>query len=118
VESAAFPSAAVLKISATENAEDENKPTETTGETVDKAPEEMASEATFLPDGATVTLKSVSYETDEAEGDTTPVEAARKIIKPSALNSQRVRTPITNMGAYTEHKIKAALGNDESQSYT
>jgi HK97 family phage prohead protease len=117
VESAAFPSAAVLKISATENAEDENQPTETTGETVDKAPEEMASEATFLPDGATVTLKSVSYETDEAEGDTTPVEAARKIIKPSALNSQRVRTPITNMGAYTEHKIKAALGNDESKLF-
>jgi HK97 family phage prohead protease len=117
VESAAFPSAAVLKIAAKENAVDENQPTETTGETVDKAPEEMASEATFLPDGATVTLKSVSYETDEAEGDTTPVEAARRIIKPSALNSQRVRTPITNMGAYTEHKIKAALGNDESKLY-
>jgi HK97 family phage prohead protease len=117
VESAAFPSAAVLKIAAQENAVDENQPTETTGETVDKAPEEMASEATFLPDGATVTLKSVSYEKDEAEGDTTPVEAARRIIKPSALNSQRVRTPITNMGAYTEHKIKAALGNDESKLY-
>jgi HK97 family phage prohead protease len=117
VESAAFPSAAVLKIAAKENAVDENQPTETTGETVDKAPEEMASEATFLPDGATVTLKSVSYEKDEAEGDTTPVEAARRIIKPSALNSQRVRTPITNMGAYTEHKIKAALGNDESKLF-
>ena len=117
VESAAFSSAAVLKISATQNAEDPNQPTETTGETVDKAPEEMASEATFLPDGATVTLKSVSYETDEAEGDTTPVEAARRIIKPSALNSQRVRTPITSMGAYTEHKIKAALGSEESKLY-
>jgi HK97 family phage prohead protease len=117
VESAAFPSAAVLKIAAKENAVDENQPTETTGETVDKAPEEMASEATFLPDGATVTLKSVSYEKDDAEGDTTPVEAARRIIKPSALNSQRVRTPITSMGAYTEHKIKAALGNDESKLY-
>ena len=117
VESAAFPSAAVLKIAAQENAVDPNQPTETTGETVDKAPEEMASEATFLPDGATVTLKSVSYETDEAEGDTTPVEAARRIIKASALNSQRVRTPITSMGAYTEHKIKAALGNDESKLY-
>jgi HK97 family phage prohead protease len=117
VESAAFSSAAVLKISATQNAEDANQPTETTGETVDKAPEEIASEATFLPDGATVTLKSVSYEKDDSEGDTTPVEAARRIIKPSALNSQRVRTPITNMGAYTEHKIKAALGNDESKLY-
>ena len=117
VESAAFPSAAVLKIAAQENAVDENKPTKTTGETVDKAPEEMASEATFLPDGATVTLKSVSYDKDDAEGDTTPVEAARKIIKPSALNSQRVRTPITNMGSYTEHKIKAALGNETSKLY-
>ena len=117
VESAAFPSAAVLKIAAQKDAVDDNQPTETTGETVDKAPEEMASEATFLPDGATVTLKSVSYEKDDAEGDTTPVEAARRIIKPSALNSQRVRTPITSMGAYTEHKIKAALGNDESKLY-
>jgi HK97 family phage prohead protease len=117
VESAAFPSAAVLKIAAQENAVDENQPTETTGETVDKAPEEMASEATFLPDGATVTLKSVSYEKDDAEGVTEPVEASRRIIKPSALNSQRVRTPITNMGAYTEHKIKAALGNDESKLF-
>ena len=117
VESAAFPSAAVLKIAAQENAVDENKPTKTTGETVDKAPEEMASEATFLPDGATVTLKSVSYEKDDSEGDTTPVEAARRIIKPSALNSQRVRTPITNMGSYTEHKIKAALGNETSKLY-
>jgi len=116
VESAAFPSAAVLKIAAQENAVD-NQPTETKGETVDKAPEEMASEATFLPDGATVTLKSVSYKDDEAAGATEPVEAARRIIRPSALNSQRVRTPITNMGAYTEHKIKAALGNDESKLY-
>ena len=117
VESAAFPSAAVLKIAAQENAVDENKPTKTTGETVDKAPEEMAAEGTYLPDGATVTLKSVSYEKDDSEGDTTPVEAARRIIKPSALNSQRVRTPITSMGAYTEHKIKAALGNEESKLY-
>jgi hypothetical protein len=117
VESAAFPSAAVLKIAAQENAVDPNQPTETTGETVDKAPEEMASEATFLPDGATVTLKSVSYESKDAEGVTEPVEASRRIIKPSALNSQRVRTPITNMGAYTEHKIKAALGNDESKLF-
>ena len=117
VESAAFPSAAVLKIAAQENAVDPNQPTETTGETVDKAPEEMAAEGTYLPDGATVTLKSVSYKDDEAAGATEPVEAARRIIKPSALNSQRVRTPITSMGAYTEHKIKAALGSEESKLY-
>lgn len=117
VESAAFPSAAVLKIAAQENAVDPTQPKETKGETVDKAPEEMAAEGTYLPDGATVTLKSVSYKDDEAAGATEPVEAARKIIKPSALNSQRVRTPITSMGAYTEHKIKAALGNEESKLY-
>jgi HK97 family phage prohead protease len=117
VESAAFPSAAVMKIAANENAVDENQPKETKGETVDKAPDEVAAEGTYLPDGATVTLKSVSYKDDEAEGATQPVEAARRIIKPSALNSQRVRTPITNMGSYTEHKIKAALGNETSKLY-
>jgi len=117
VESAAFPSAAVLKIAAQENAVDPNQPKETKGETVDKAPEEVAAEGTYLPDGATVTLKSVSYKDDEAEGATESVEAARKIIKPSALNSQRVRTPIVNMATYTEHKIKAALGNDDSKLY-
>jgi HK97 family phage prohead protease len=117
VESAAFPSAAVMKIAANENAVDENQPKENKGETVDKAPDEVAAEGTYLPDGATVTLKSVSYKDDEAEGATQPVEAARKIIKPSALNSQRVRTPIVNMGAYTEHKIKAALGDETSRLY-
>jgi HK97 family phage prohead protease len=45
------------------------------------------------------------------------VEAARKIIRPSVLDSQRVRTPITSMATYTEHKIKAALGSDESKLY-
>jgi len=117
VESAAFPSAAVLKIAAQENAVDPNQPKETKGETVDKAPDEVAAEGTYLPDGATVTLKSVSYKDDEAEGATESVEAARRIIKPSALNSQRVRTPIVNMATYTEHKIKAALGNDDSKLY-
>ena len=106
-----------MKIAANENAVDENQPKETKGETVDKAPDEVAAEGTYLPDGATVTLKSVSYKDDEAEGATQPVEAARRIIKPSALNSQRVRTPIVNMGAYTEHKIKAALGDETSRLY-
>ena len=117
VESAAFQSAAVLKIAANQNAVDENQPKENKGETVDKAPDEVAAEGTYLPDGATVTLKSVSYDNNDAEGVTEPVEAARRIIKPSALNSQRVRTPITNMGSYTEHKIKAALGNETSKLY-
>jgi hypothetical protein len=46
-----------------------------------------------------------------------PVQAARPIIRPSVLDSQRVRTPIVSMGAYTEHKIKAALGNQDSMLY-
>jgi hypothetical protein len=54
---------------------------------------------------------------DATEQAAPTVEAARKIILPSALNSQRVRTPIVNMGSYTEHKIKAALGNEDSKLY-
>jgi hypothetical protein len=53
----------------------------------------------------------------EVSAEAAPVEAARKIIRPSVLDSQRVRTPITSMGAYTEHKIKAALGNEDSKLY-
>lgn len=115
VETAAFASAAVLNIAANQNAVDPN-PQEAKGDnTVDKNPEEMAAEAAYLPDGVTVTLNSVTYEKEDEMKE--PVEAARKIIKPSVLNSQRVRTPITNMGAYTEHKIKAALGNEDSKLY-
>jgi HK97 family phage prohead protease len=67
---------------------------------------------------AAVTTAPENPSEDNAEEAATPVvEAARKIILPSALNSQTVRTPITSMGAYTEHKIKAALGNDESRLY-
>lgn len=108
VETAAFASAAVLNIAANQNAVDPNQQEAKGDNTVDKNPEEMAAEAANLPDG-------VSYKKEDEM--TEPVEAARKIIKPSVLNSQRVRTPITNMGAYTEHKIKAALGNEDSKLY-
>jgi HK97 family phage prohead protease len=100
VESAAFSSAAVQSISAqAEVVEVQTQPTETESE-------------------AAVTTAPENPTEDKAEEAATPVvEAARKIILPSALNSQTVRTPITSMGAYTEHKIKAALGNDESRLY-
>jgi HK97 family phage major capsid protein len=49
--------------------------------------------------------------------DAAKVEASRPIIRPSVLDSQRVRTPIISMGSYTEHKIKAALGNEDSKLY-
>ena len=101
VESAAFSSAAVQSIAASESeaVEVQTQPTETESE-------------------AAVTTAPENPTEDKAEEAATPVvEAARKIILPSALNSQTVRTPITSMGAYTEHKIKAALGNDESRLY-
>ena len=98
VESAAFPSAAVQSIAASESetAEQDN-------------PTQPESEA------AVTTAPETPIE-DEAEAAPV-VEAARAIIRPSALDSQRVRTPIINMGAYTEHKIKAALGNEDSKLY-
>ena len=98
VESAAFPSAAVQSIAASESetAEQDN-------------PTQPESEA------AVTTAPETPIE-DEAEAAPV-VEAARAIIRPSALDSQRVRTPIVNMGAYTEHKIKAALGSEESRLY-
>ena len=101
VESAAFATAAVQRISASESeaVEVQTQPTETESE-------------------AAVTTAPENPTEDKAEEAATPVvEAARKIILPSALNSQTVRTPITSMGAYTEHKIKAALGNDDSKLY-
>ena len=98
VESAAFPSAAVQSIAASESeATEQDKPTLTESE-------------------AAVTTAPETPIEDKAEAAPV-VEAARAIIRPSALDSQRVRTPIVNMGTYTEHKVKAALGNDESKLY-
>ena len=103
VESAAFTSAAVQKIAASESEtveENQSTKTETESEAaVTTAPDSTTSDATA----------------EEVAAPT--VEAARKIILPSALNSQRVRTPIVNMGSYTEHKIKAAMGNEDSKLY-
>jgi len=98
VEAAAFPSAAVQSIAASESeAVDENQPTQTESEAaVTTAPETPTEDST---EAAPV------------------VEAARPIIRSNPLDSQRVRTPITSMGAYTEHKIKAALGNEDSKLY-
>jgi HK97 family phage prohead protease len=100
VESAAFPSAAVHKIAASESETVEpNQPTDTESEAAVTTAAENPTEE----------------KTEEAAAPT--VEAARKIVRPSVLDSQRVRTPIINMGSYTEHKIKAALGNDDSKLY-
>jgi HK97 family phage prohead protease len=118
VESAAFASAAVQKIAAA--AEDmpiegaTTKVTTThivTTETETETQPESEAAVTTAPD------LNAPEAVDATEQAAPTVEAARKIILPSALNSQRVRTPITSMGAYTEHKIKAALGNEDSKLY-
>jgi len=52
----------------------------------------------------------------KAEAATPTVEAARPTITAPYI-STKVRTPIQSMGGYTEHKIKAALGDDDSKLF-
>jgi HK97 family phage prohead protease len=122
VESAAFASAAVQKIAAAvgdmpvapvDAAMSTSTKITTTNTVINSTTTETESEAavTTAPD------QSAPEAVDATEQAAPTVEAARKIILPSALNSQRVRTPIVNMGSYTEHKIKAALGNEDSKLY-
>jgi hypothetical protein len=123
VESAAFASAAVQKIAAAA----ENMPvapveaastkvttthivtTETETET-ENQPESEAAVTTAPEENAPEAV-------DATEQAAPTVEAARKIILPSALNSQRVRHDITSMGAYTSRKVQAALGDEESRLF-
>ena len=98
VESAAFVSAAVQSIAASEN------------ETVEENP-------TTQPESEAAVITAPENPTEDNAEAAPVVEAARAIIRSNPLDSQRVRTPIINMGAYTEHKIKAALGNDDSKLY-
>jgi len=121
VESAAFASAAVQKIAAAagdmpvDAAMSQSTKVTTTNTVINTTTTETETESeaavTTAPD------QSAPEAVDATEQAAPTVEAARKIILPSALNSQRVRTPITSMGAYTEHKIKAALGNEDSKLY-
>ena len=121
VESAAFASAAVQKIAAqagqmpVDAALSTSTKVTTTNTVINTTTTETETESeaavTTAPD------QSAPEAVDATEQAAPTVEAARKIILPSALNSQRLRTPITSMATYTEHKIKAALGNDESKLY-
>jgi HK97 family phage major capsid protein len=96
VESPAFTAAQVTKVAASENeAEDTNQPKES------EAPVE---------DLATAPQEA------KAEAATPTVEAARPVIT-APLIQTKVRTPIDSMAKYTEHKIKAALGSDESKLF-
>jgi HK97 family phage prohead protease len=52
----------------------------------------------------------------KAEAATPTVEAARPVITAPFVTTS-VRSPINDFASYTEHKIKAALGNDDSKLF-
>jgi HK97 family phage prohead protease len=96
VESPAFTAAQVTKVAASENEAEtpiETKESEAPVEDLATAPQEA-----------------------KAEAATPTVEAARPVIT-APLIQTNLRTPITSMAAYTEHKILAALGNEDSKLY-
>ena len=116
VESAAFSSASVTDIAAARAALEAATSTKQT--TINTTIVEIETE-TESEDAAMTTAPEPTTPDAPAEQavDAAQVEASRPIIRPSVLDSQRVRTPITSMGSYTEHKIKAALGNEDSKLY-
>jgi HK97 family phage prohead protease len=96
VESPAFSAAQVTKVAASESEAEtpiETKESEAPVEDLATAPQEA-----------------------KAEAATPTVEAARPVITTPVIQTS-IRTPITSMAAYTEHKIKAALGNEDSKLY-
>lgn len=117
VESAAFSSASVTDIAAARAeliaATSTKEKITTINTTIVETETETESE-----EAVTTAPENTPEETPaEVSAEAAPVEAARKIIRPSALDSQRVRTPIISMPTYTEHKIKAALGSEDSRLY-
>ena len=121
VESAAVSSASVTDIAAAraalEAATSTSMKEKTT--TINTVIVEIEKETeTEMEEAVTTAPENTPEETPvDAPVEAEKVEAARKIIRPSVLDSQRVRTPITSMATYTEHKIKAALGDDTSKLY-
>jgi HK97 family phage prohead protease len=116
VESAAFSSASVTDIAAARAELIAATSTSTKTTTINTTIVEIETE-TESEDVMTTAPDTTPDIPAEAPAEAAPLEASRQIIRPSALDSQRVRTPITSMGAYTQHKIKAALGNEDSKLY-
>jgi hypothetical protein len=117
VESAAFSSASVTDIAAARAALEAATSTKEKTTTISTTIVEIETETeTESEDAVTTAPENTPEETPvDTPVEAEKVEAARKIIRPSVLDSQRLRTPINSMAAYTEHKIKAALGNDDSK---
>ena len=121
VESAAFSSASVTDIAAARAALEAATSTSTKEKTttISTTIVEIETETeTEMEEAVTTAPENTPDETPvDAPAEAEKVEAARKIIRPSVLDSQRVRTPIVSMATYTEHKIKAALGSEDSRLY-
>ena len=118
VESAAFDSAAVTDIAAAKAELEAAMSNSTKTTTINTTIVEIETE-TETESEAAVTTAPIDTPDVPAEKpvEAAPVQAARQIIRPSVLDSQTVRTPITSMAKYTEHKIKAAMGNQDSILY-
>ena len=130
VESPAFSEARVLEVVAQESED----MAENSMETAEDVLIEQISNAVDGLKELQVTEKAMEQTETQTESeaavseDTTPAtteaaataEASRPVIKaatPYGEGVTRVRHGITSMGRYTEHKIKAALGNDESRQW-
>jgi len=119
VESAAFSSASVSEIAAARAELEAATSTKEKTTTISTTIVEIETKTENESEGAMTTAPENTAEETPVETpvEAEKVEAARKIIRPSVLDSQKVRTPITSMATYTEHKVKAALGSDESKLY-
>ena len=97
VESPAYADAVVTKVAASEGEAEQEKPTEKESEAIldNKAPEPIE---------------------EKAEAVTPVVEASRPVTSTPFISTS-VRSPITDFASYTEHKIKAALGHDDSKLF-
>jgi len=117
VESAAFSSASVDEIMAARAEIEAATSTKEKTTTISTTIVEIETETETESEGAMTTAPENTPEETPVDTpvEAEKVEAARKIIRPSVLDSQRLRTPITSMASYTEHKIKAALGSDDSK---
>lgn len=119
VESAAFSSASVTDIAAARAALEAATSTKEKTTTISTTIVEIETETeTESEEAVTTAPENTPEETPvDVPAEADKVEAARKIIRPSVLDSQRVRTPIVSMATYTEHKIKAAMGDNDSRLY-
>jgi HK97 family phage prohead protease len=120
VESAAFDSAAVTDIAAAkaalEAATSNSTKTTTINTTIVEIETETETENESEEAVTTAPIDSPDVPAEKSV-EAAPVEASRPIIRPSVLDSQTLRTPITSMAKYTEHKIKAAMGDRDSILY-